>query len=133
MGLSSSSGNTEPQAEINVTPLIDVLLVLLIVFMIGLPLATRDLPLAMPTGGETPKGPLPEPLVVRLDAAGSLYLQDVRVEKRQLDHLLRSSAAQDPQPAVLVDVDDSASYQRTAELLSSSRNAGFQRIGFASR
>ncbi len=132
MSIALMSDSAEPHAEINVTPLIDVMLVLLIVFMVGLPLMTRDVPLALPQGGPTPEEQRPEPLAVRLDAAGALYVQGTHVERRQLDHLLRSLAAQDPQPAVLIDVADQASYQQMADVMSAAHNARFRRIGFAS-
>lgn len=131
MSVALMSESAEPHAEINVTPLIDVMLVLLIVFMVGLPLMTRDVPLALPQAGPPSGEQRAEPITVRLDAAGALYMQDMRVERRQLDHLLRSIAAQDPQPAVLLDIADQASYQRAADLMSAAHNARFQRIGFA--
>ena len=133
MSSSMLSDVRQPQAEINVTPLIDVMLVLLIVFMVGLPLLTRDVPLAIAAEGGPLNAPPLEPLTLRLDALGGLYVQDVPVQPRQLDHLLRSVAAQEPQPAVLIDVADQASYQRMAELMSAAHNARFRHIGFASR
>ncbi len=126
------SGSSQPHAEINVTPLIDVMLVLLIVFMVGLPLLTRDVPLALASSPDPDiVVPLPEPVTLRLDSHGALHLQDVRVEQRQLEHLLRSLAAQQPQPALSIDVPDQASYQSVAALLSAAHNARFSRIGLA--
>ncbi|MFB9067604.1 ExbD/TolR family protein [Pseudofulvimonas gallinarii] len=127
MGCAILPETSRPHAEINVTPLIDVLL---IIFMIGLPVVKRDLPLAL-SSKTTPEVVRTQPVTLCLDAAGSLYLQDVRIGRRQLDHLLRTMAAQQPKPSPRINVREDASYQRVADLMSAGYKAGFTDIGFA--
>lgn len=118
-------------AELNVTPLVDVLLVLLILFMIAAPMLQHRIGLQLP-------GPRPEPVVepsppVRLgvDALGRVSHDGRGLDRGQLDYLLRSVARTQPAAAVRIDADDSARYQAVAEVMAMARRAGVQQIALA--
>ena len=99
MAFSSNSGGG-PMADINVTPLVDVMLVLLIIFMITAPLMTHkiriDLPQANPNVIDTPQ---PDPIDLAVKAAGDLYWNDELITEAMLSAQLRVAAQKQPQPS----------------------------------
>jgi biopolymer transport protein ExbD len=122
-----------PAAEINIIPLADVLLVLLIIFMVTAPTVTRTIGMDLPRPGPDPKPATLEPLVLRIDAAGDVYRDGALLPLPQLEPLLRAAAlAPGPEARrVLIDASDQADYQSVAQVLASAGRAGVQRIAFA--
>lgn len=121
---------TPPMSEINMTPLIDVMLVLLVIFMITAPLMTSSLKLELPkTAGGTPPGPN-RALRVALDAQGAVHLDDSPVSTQDLSDAARSAAQRDPATEVQLRADETVAYGRVAELIGLLREAGLVRIGF---
>lgn len=118
-----------PLAELNITPLIDVMLVLLIIFMVAVPTLSRTLQLQWPEPQPdiVPSDVL-EPVRLNVAVDGRIQFDGHHVDRRQLDYLLRSSAARVPQPRVHIAVADGARYQRVAELMAATRSAGLDRI-----
>lgn len=116
---------TALHAEINVTPLIDVMLVLLIIFMIAMPMLTQNLQLERSQSVV----PVPvEPIRLSLDGQGQVHWQGQRLDRQQVDYLLKTSARRDPQPAVLIASADGARYQRLAELMAMAKSARIKGI-----
>ena len=118
----------KPKAEINVTPFVDVMLVLLIVFMVTAPLLTVGIEIDMP---ETEAQQLPaieEPITVTLTAQGTVFLQETEVELGELSARLRAIAASGTDHPVAYRWDASANGQHIAQVLGDIQAAGFTRV-----
>jgi biopolymer transport protein TolR len=117
-------------SEINVTPFVDVMLVLLIIFMVAAPLLTTGVPVQLP---ETAAGPLPAeeeaPLTLTLGADGALVLQETDVADDELIPRLRAIAAQRTNDKLFLRADGSVSYARVAQVMGALNAAGFNDIG----
>jgi biopolymer transport protein ExbD len=120
----------EPMAEINVTPLVDVTLVLLVVFIIAAPLLTYAIKLDLPAAQAAPAGPAPAAIDVAIDAAGTLYWNGAVVDAKGLQARLKQAARATPQPELHLRADRAARYEFVAELMSAAQRAGVQHIGF---
>ncbi|WP_107928990.1 ExbD/TolR family protein [Neisseria animaloris] len=132
---SMNSGEDSPMAEINVTPLVDVMLVLLIVFMITMPVLTHSIPLQLPTASETAKQETQpkEPLRLTIDADGAYYLGAESTEKRSLEELtaqLKQAKADNADTIVAIAADKSVEYDFVNKALGAAREAGISKIGF---
>jgi biopolymer transport protein ExbD len=120
----------EPMAEINVTPLVDVTLVLLVVFIIAAPLLTYAIKLDLPAAEAAPAGPVPAAIDVSIDAAGTLFWNGTVVDGDTLDARLKQAAAATPQPELHLRADRAVRYEYVAALMSAAQRAGIQHIGF---
>ena len=117
-----------PMAEINVTPFVDVILVLLIVFMVTAPLLTVGVPVDLPkTEAKTISDP-EEPLVITVNAAGEIYLQDTRIEIENLVPRLAAITENKPDTRIFVRGDQSISYGQIMEVMGTVNFAGFRRV-----
>lgn len=119
-----------PMSDINMTPLIDVMLVLLVIFMITAPLMTSALKLELPPSDAAQPTETPQFIAVALDAAGQRYLGDKLVSDADLTAGLAAAAQQTPQPDVHLHADRNVPYGRVAELMGVLQKAGLTRIGF---
>jgi biopolymer transport protein ExbD len=118
----------QPLAEINVTPMVDVMLVLLVIFMITAPLLTVGVPLDLPkTRAAALTEPKP-PVILSLNRSGELYIGDERVEPDDLENRLSGLAAEDPSRIVYVRGDQTISYAQLMEALSVVNRAGFAKV-----
>ncbi|KAF1041883.1 MAG: Biopolymer transport protein ExbD [Herbaspirillum frisingense] len=122
--------NSAPMADINVTPMVDVMLVLLVIFIISAPLFTHALKLDLPTAKSAPAPEKPETVTVGVDAAGKLYWNDQPVDAGELDVRLAAAAAKDPQPELQLRADKSTSYETIAEVMSAAQGEGLTKLGF---
>jgi biopolymer transport protein ExbD len=120
----------EPMAEINVTPLVDVTLVLLVVFIIAAPLLTYAIKLDLPAAQAAPAAPAPAAIDVAINAAGTMYWDGTAVDARALEARLKQAAAASPQPELHLRADRAVRYEVVAQLMSAAQRAGLQRIGF---
>jgi biopolymer transport protein ExbD len=120
----------EPMAEINVTPLVDVTLVLLVVFIIAAPLLTYAIKLDLPAAQAALAGPAPAAIDVSIDAAGTLYWNGTVVDGAGLEARLKKAAAATPQPELHLRADRAVRYEVVAQLMSAAQRAGLQHIGF---
>ena len=118
----------QPLAEINVTPLVDVMLVLLVIFMVTAPLLTVGVPLDLPkTKAATISDPKP-PVILSLNRAGEVFIGDERVDLGDLSERLSGLAAEDPTRIVYVRGDQTISYAQLMEALGIVNRAGFTKV-----
>ncbi len=130
-GSFDAGGNTQPMAEINTTPLVDVMLVLLVVFIITAPLLTHSIPLDLPTAQAPATAQKPETITLSIDPAGKVFWNDEPLAGNDaLGKRLRAAAARQPQPELHLRADRETRYQRIAEVMSSAQQAGIARLGF---
>ncbi len=116
-----------PVAAINITPLVDVLLVLLVIFMVTAPVLARSLDTRLPQSVDHPLPP-PTQLHLRVDAAGGYWLEGKAVDRGALVDTLRSVAAGDPDLQLVLRSDDDGEYQGFVTALSAAREAGIRGI-----
>ncbi|MGE0806164.1 MAG: ExbD/TolR family protein [Burkholderiaceae bacterium] len=129
-GLSPSS-QQQPMAEINTTPLVDVMLVLLVIFIITAPLLTHGIRLDLPRAGAPPSAQPPQTVTLSIDAAGAVFWNDEPVaDADALQLRLRQAAAQQPPAPLQLRADRDTRYQRIAELMAAAQAAGIAQIGF---
>ena len=119
-------------AEINVTPLVDVMLVLLIIFMITAPLMMAQLPIELPKASTEDLGKPPQPLIVALDAKGLFYIGSDTVTAGDLPGRLKTLADQNPDQTVYVRADKTVPYGQVMALLAEVGQAGFYKISLMS-
>ena len=124
------SAAAQPMSDINMTPLIDVMLVLLVIFMITAPLMTSSLKLELPrTEGAKPSDE-PRFVAIAVDPKGQLYWGDEAVSDEQMRERVRAAAARDPATEVQLRADKSVPYGRVAELIGLLQDGGLNRVGF---
>lgn len=137
MSLGSSSSRRRrggsrrtPMAEINVTPFVDVMMVLLVVFMVAAPLLTVGVPLELPRSAAAP---LPaekeEPLTVNLDAEGRIYIQKTAIALGELAPRLQAIAEQRASDRIYLRADARLDYGRVAQVMGALNAGGFRNIG----
>ena len=126
------SGSGAPLAEINMIPLIDVMLVLLVIFIVTAPLLTHSVRIDLPRVSTQPIMNKPEAVAVAIDANGDVFWNGERIDEAQLDVRLRDAAKRDPQPELHLSVDRTTQYQVVAEVMGAASKAGIIRIGFVS-
>ena len=128
-GFSDNDGS-RPMAEINMIPLIDVMLVLLIIFIVTAPLLTHAIKINLPTATTQPNLEKPETVTLSIDAGGRLYWNDGAIDDAQLAANLANSAQRTPQPELHLRAEKTTQYQKVAEVMAAARNAGMAKIGF---
>jgi biopolymer transport protein ExbD/biopolymer transport protein TolR len=121
---------SRPMSEINMTPLIDVMLVLLVIFIITAPLMTTSLRLDLPKAEAGRPSDAPVFISLALDEQGRLFYGDEALDKPALAERVRAAAARDPATEVQLRADSRVPYGRVAELISLLQEAGLTRIGF---
>ena len=128
------SSASQPMSEINMTPLIDVMLVLLVIFIITAPLLTSSLRLDLPKAQGAGASDAPAFIALAIDAQGQIYLGDQPLpagqERQQLLQRAREAAQRDPATEVQLRADSRVPYGRVAELIGWLQEAGLTRIGF---
>ena len=130
-GFDRDDSPMRPMAEINTTPLVDVMLVLLVIFIITAPLMTHAIRLDLPSAEAPVSAERPETITVSIDAAEALYWNDSPVaDAAALRERLAHAAARQPQPELHLRADRVVRYQRIAEVMSAAQQAGLARIGF---
>jgi biopolymer transport protein ExbD/biopolymer transport protein TolR len=124
------SPGPKPMADINMTPLIDVMLVLLVIFMITAPLMTASLRLDLPKGGAASQSAPGLPLSLALTSDGSFYLGDEKIAPAQVQARLGEAARRQPDAEVQLRADRNVVYGRVAELIAQLQGLGLNRIAF---
>jgi biopolymer transport protein TolR len=121
-----------PMSEINVTPFVDVVLVLLIIFMVAAPMMTVGVPVDLPRTNATPLPQEQEPLTITVDSQGRIFLQETEVAADtlvpQLQAIMRNQPAGQPERRIFVRGDRAISYGRVMEVMGIVSAAGFSRV-----
>jgi biopolymer transport protein TolR len=136
MGRQSGRSRYRPMSEINVTPFVDVVLVLLIIFMVAAPMMTVGVPVDLPRTNATPLNQEQEPLTITVDSQGRIFLQETEVQMDglvpQLQAILRNQpqggAGGQPERRIFVRGDRAISYGRVMEVMGTVSAAGFSRV-----
>jgi len=121
-------GRYTPMSEINVTPFVDVMLVLLIVFMVTAPLLTVGVPIDLPKTQAQSLSQPEEPLVISVNAQGAIYIQDTSVEIENLVPRLLAITQNKPDTRIYVRGDRSINYGRIMQVMGTVNVAGFTRV-----
>jgi len=131
MGMSiGGGGEDEPMMDINMTPLIDVMLVLLIMFIITIPVMTHAVKLDMPRASNAPSQVQPVVINLEIDFDGTVLWNGTPVEIESLEGYFRREAANDPQPELHIRPSKRAKYDVVARVLASAQRNGMRKIGF---
>ena len=120
----------QPMSDINMTPLIDVMLVLLVIFMITAPLMTSSLKLDLPKTDAAQPSDTPQFIAVALDRDGRTFYGDEAVDAAEFAKRVAAAARRNPQTEVQLRADKAVPYGRVAELIGIVQKAGLSRIGF---
>jgi biopolymer transport protein ExbD len=131
-GSFNQNGSARPVAEINMVPLIDVMLVLLIIFMITAPLMTHAVKIDLPKADSIAETQEIKHIDLAIDAEGQFFWNATAVSRNQLRQHLQQVAAEMPQPELHVRADQNVPYRAVAEALADAAKAGVSRIGFIS-
>ncbi|MBV8972777.1 MAG: biopolymer transporter ExbD [Sphingomonadaceae bacterium] len=132
MGLSTRRGRRAPMAEINVTPMVDVMLVLLIIFMVTAPLLVTGVPVDLPDARAAALKTDDKPVQVSLDRAGSVFIDDAPVAEDALAPRLAALHAATPEARVFVRADRGLDYGRVMAVVGEVSAAGFHKVALVS-
>ena len=136
MGMSVTTGggpsdDDKPMSEINTTPLVDVMLVLLIIFLITIPVITQSVKVDLPKAANIPTATKPENINIAVDAEGNVYWNTAMVPNQEaLLEKLKAVAVLDPQPEVHVRGDKHTKYEHVGRVIVIAQRAGIQKVGF---
>jgi biopolymer transport protein ExbD len=125
-------GNAAPMAEINMIPLIDVMLVLLVIFIITAPLLTHAVKVELPKVSSRPNVTKPDNVQLAIDAAGRVYWNGEVLDRSGWRSRMDAAAGLKPQPEVHLRADGAVPYRKVAEVMADAAKAGLTRIGFVS-
>ena len=127
----SSSEEDEIVSAINTTPLVDVMLVLLIIFLITIPVVTTSIPVTLPKERNEIRETKPENIVISVDATGRIYWNDLRMTSTNaLIDRLKKVAVLTPQPEVQIRGDGAANYDGVGRIIYACQRAGIAKVGF---
>jgi biopolymer transport protein ExbD len=133
-GLGGGGGgrpHAAPMAEINMIPLVDVMLVLLIIFMITAPLLAHKIKIDLPQASTVLLEEKPDTIVIALMADGRMFLNDVQINRADMVKRLSSEAQRKPQPELHLHVDRTMQFQALATVMADAQNAGMVKVGIA--
>ena len=123
----------QPMSEINVTPLVDVMLVLLVIFMLTAPLLTSAIRLDLPQAEGLQSGEAPQSVTVALDAKGQVFFNDQPVDAAALAQQFDATARRSRETEVQLRVDEAVPYGQVVTLMGVAQKAGLSRIGFVAQ
>jgi biopolymer transport protein ExbD len=129
----TTGGDGGDMADINVTPLVDVMLVLLIIFLVTAPMLTREIEIDLPQQSQKPPENVvdpPLPIRLRIDADGGLFWDNSPMPKAALLPSLKVEASRDPQPLLEIEANQEVQYHVLTDVLSTAKNADMKKIGF---
>jgi biopolymer transport protein ExbD len=122
--------NDEVMNEINMTPLVDVMLVLLIIFIITIPVVQHAVKVELPHASNSKDLPPPENLQLAIDPLGQFFLGKQAISANALEDALRVHASRSPQPQLYIRGDKKVPYEHVAQAMSAAQRAGLVKIGF---
>ncbi|PKO45861.1 MAG: biopolymer transporter ExbD [Betaproteobacteria bacterium HGW-Betaproteobacteria-22] len=129
---SFNSQHHQAKAEINVVPLVDVMLVLLVIFIITAPLLTHSVKIDLPKASSTPNITKPEHIEFAIREDGDLYWNGVLIPKETLATRFALEAKKEPQPELHIRADRLVHYEKVAQVMAAAAKTGLLRIGFVS-
>ncbi|MBD8495408.1 biopolymer transporter ExbD [Pseudomonas syringae] len=124
----STQDSDEVLSEINVTPLVDVMLVLLVVFIVTAPLLTNSIPINLPKTEAVAPAEQKDPLVVSIDGSGKVFINKDEIKADLLETNLQAAKNKDPQVRVQLQADDGVNYGEVARAMASIERAGITRL-----
>ena len=130
MAFGTQDDTDEVMNEINMTPLVDVMLVLLIIFIITVPVMQHAVTIELPRAVNQPEKAKPETIRLTVDAAGAYFWNEVPVQNDALADQLKAAAAKHPQPELHIRADKAVRYEPVAGLMAAAQRSGLQKIGF---
>lgn len=128
----NSSDDDQPFMEINTTPLVDVMLVLLVIFLVSAPVLTQAIDLQLPNEIATEIAD-PHPIQLSITASGGYFWKDEPVSDQELDARLQAAAAADKNQAIHLSADVNVNYGRVSKILAMAQKYGLKNIGFVTR
>jgi biopolymer transport protein ExbD len=129
-GFERQAGPSQPMAEINVTPLVDVMLVLLVIFIITAPLLSYAIKLDLPNDPAPAAEPAPATVKLSIDAGGAVYWDGESVSDAELAKRMATAAKSTTLPELHIRADKATRYERIAFVLSAAQRAGLAKVGF---
>ncbi len=133
MGSFNTQNQQMPTAEINMTPLVDVMLVLLIIFIITAPLMTHSVKVDLPQASSSPTPEKPMTLQVSINADNQLFLGEIPVDRSMLETRFLEAVRQDSNVELHLKADRLTRYETVADTMSAARRAGLGKIGFVTQ
>ncbi|HZY19377.1 MAG TPA: biopolymer transporter ExbD [Ramlibacter sp.] len=130
MAFGTQEDTDEVMNEINMTPLVDVMLVLLIIFIVTVPVMKHSVEIDLPRASSQPQDTKPETVRLSVDAQGTYYWNERQVADTELPALLKVEAARTPQPELHIRGDKSVRYEKVAQAMAEAQQAGLRKIGF---
>ena len=130
MAFGTQDDTEDVMNEINMTPLVDVMLVLLIIFIITIPVMKHAVNIDLPRASNQPQEAKPETIRVSVDAQGNYFWNENRIADAELAPMLKAEAAKEPQPELHIRGDKEVRYERVAQAMAAAQQAGVRKIGF---
>ena len=130
MAFGTQDDTAEVMNEINMTPLVDVMLVLLIIFIITVPVMKHAINIDLPRATNQPQDSKPQTIRLSVDAAGMYYWNEAPVAEADLGAQLKAAAGRQPQPELHIRGDKAVRYERVAQAMALAQQAGLRKIGF---
>ena len=130
MAFGTQDDTDEVMNEINMTPLVDVMLVLLIIFIVTVPVMQHSVNIELPRASNQVQDAKPETMRLTVDAQGAYFWNERQVADADLANLLRAEAARTPQPELHIRGDRAVRYEKVAQAMAAAQQAGLKRIGF---
>ena len=130
VGQGIEDADQEVMAAINTTPLVDVMLVLLIIFLITIPVVIRSIPVQLPKERNLPTQTKPENIVIAVDKDGGVFWNNQLVDDRKLLNQLKEIAVKIPQPEIHIRADQETRYESVGRVVATAQRAAILKIGF---
>ncbi len=130
MGPLSDKSDEDFNPEINTTPLVDVMLVLLIIFIITIPIINHSVKLDLPRASTQPNDAKPETVNLSIDAQGKLFWNNKPLSEAELQQHIVLAAQKSPQPELHLRAERTTQYEKVAQVMAAAQNGGLSKIGF---
>ena len=130
MAFGTQDNTDDVMNEINMTPMVDIMLVLLIIFIITVPVMKHAVNIDLPRATNEPELIKPANVVLSVNAEGAYFLDGAQIKDEELAPRFKSAAAQNPQPDLHIRGDKAVRYERVAQAMAAAQQAGLRKIGF---
>lgn len=130
MAFGAGQDSDDVVSEINMTPLVDVMLVLLIIFIITVPVLTHSVKLDLPRAQNAPTSVKPDTVTLSVSADGAIHWNELPADANTLEARLRAAAARQPQPEIHIRGDRHVDYEHVVKVMATAQRAGILKLGF---